>query len=237
MEQETKLTFPARFNLFDMVSVKPYKSSPEYNEANRRFQIAAKAQKTAKLVVNIILWLALAAFLLYLYFTGHTFLVWVAGIVGAIICGIISSANSPGNVSTDLSTLKEDEETCKKIIDELRSNLFTESRYIYSWRKALIYNNSGFAYMSFDEALLVIYNRCNLKEIRWYEVEGRSYGDQYDFVQHGNSVSMVYKGMGYNKETRIEVYTDYMEYPVIKFNVPATNDFIEQIKIAGSILS
>jgi len=240
MAETQSLTLPAKLNLFDAVSARPYWGSPEYIERSRKYEKEAKAKKTAKIIVNIILWLALAAFLVYLFFTGHTFLIFVAGIIGAIICGKITSANSPSNVSSSLDISKENEETCQKVINELMETNFQNSRYIYSWGKAVIYNNDVFAYMSFYEELLIIYSRKNFKNIEWKDVEGShgNYGDQFELVRQGQSnyVSIMYKGTGYKREIQVEISTDYIVYPIIKFNVPANDNYNEQLKILGSIL-
>ena len=236
MEQKI-INIPAKLNLFETVTVQPYYGSPEYNEANQRFQRKAKAKKAIKLIVNLIFWGALAAFLAYLYFTGHTFLVWVAGIIGVIVCGIISAANSPGAVSSRFDITKKNEEICKQVIDELMQTSFPESRYIHAWGNALIYNNDVFAYISVAEGLLVIYKHDNFKQMSYKEVNGsHDYGDLYDITSQGSSATIMYKGKGYKKEIRIEISTDYLAYPIFKFNVPSTSQFNEEIKIVGSIL-
>ena len=238
MEQKT-INIPAKLNLFDVVTVQPYYGSPEYNEANQRFQKIVKTKKTTKLIINLIFWAALAVFLVYLYCTGHTFLVWVAGILGAIICGIISAANSPGSISSRFDTTSKNEEICKKVIDELIQTNFPESRHIHAWSNALIYNNDVFAYISVAEGLLVIYKHDNLKQISYKEVNGsHDYGDLFDLSvpEGGNVATIMYKGKGYKREIHIEVSTNYMAYPIFKFNVPATPQFYEELKIVSSIL-
>jgi len=240
MAETQSLSLPAKLSLFDNVSVKPYRGSPEYIERCRKLEKKAKAKKRAKTIVNLIFWLALAAFLVNLFITGHTFLVFVAGIIGAIICGIISSANSPKKVSSTLDTSKEDDEICGKIINELMETNFQNSRYIYSWGKALIYNNDVIAYMSIDENLLIIYSLNNLREINFHNVEGShgKYGDQFEMVgPPGGYQQIKYMGTGYAKEICIEIRTNYIEVPVIYINVPDNYNYNEQIKILRSILS
>jgi len=236
-EQKT-ITIPAKLNLFDVVTVKPYYGSPEYNEANTRFQANVKRQKAVKRTVNIILWLMLAAFLAYLHFTGHTFLIWVAGILGVIICGINSSVNSPNSISSYFDITKENEEICKKVIDELMQTYFPESRYINAWGNALIYNNDVFAYISVAEGLLVLYKHDNYKLLDCKGVNGsHDFGEQFDLISHGSVATITYKGKGYKKEIRIEISTDYIAYPIFRFNVPDTPRFREELKIASSVLS
>jgi hypothetical protein len=235
-----ELTLPTKLNLFEVVTIQPYYGSSEYNEAYRKFHRNVKIKKTIKLTVNLIFWGALAAFLAHLYFTGHTFLVWVAGIIGVIICGIISSANSPGAVNSYFDTTKKNEEICKKIIDELIQTNFPESRYIHAWGNALIYNNDVFAYISVVEGVLVIYKHDNFRQITWEEVNGtHNYGDLYNYTipEHGNIGTIAYMGKGYKKEILIEINTNYMLYPVIKFTVPDTPQHREEIKIAASVMS
>jgi len=243
-----ELTLPAKLNLFEVVTIQPYYGSPEYNEAYQKFRKNVKTKKTIKLIVNLIFWGALAAFLVYLYCTGHTFLVWVAGIIGVIICGIISAANSPGAVNSYFDITKKNEEICKKIIDELIQTNFPESRYIHAWGNALIYNNNVFAYISVTEGVLVIYKHNNFRQINWEGVNGtHDYGDLYEFSIPdavpgrigGDEVvgTIGYMGKGYKKEILIEINTNYMTYPVIKFTVPDTPQFREELKIAGSVLS
>ena len=241
MEERVSMNLPVILNLFDMVTVRPYKDSPEYKERNIKFQKKAETKKATKRIINLIFWLALAAFLAYIYFTGHTILVWFAGIVGAIICGVISAANSPGKVSTYLDTTKEDDEICMKIINELITNYFPESRYIYSWNKALIYNNDVFAFISVYENLLVLYSHGNFRQLDCKEIQGShgGYRDQYDFsLREGSNIATIrYMGKGYGKELQVEINTNYLEYPIIKFTVPFIKKFEEEIKIAGNILS
>ena len=239
MEEKVSMNLPVKLNLFDMVTVRPYKDSPEYHEANRVFQKKIVAKKARNRILIIFLWLILAGLLLYLYFTGHTFLIWVAGIIGAIICFKISLNLSPSGIGSVLNTTKEDEETCKKIINELIATNFPGSRHIYSWGKALIYNNDVFSFMSMKENLLVVYSHSNFRQISWKEIDGsHEYGDLYDISlpEGGNIATIRYQGKGYKKELCVEISTNYMEYPIIKFAVPATKEFNEQIKIAGSIL-
>jgi len=240
MEEKVSMDLPAKFNLFDMVTVRPYKDSPEYKERKIKFLQKVETKKKTKRTVNIVLWLMLAAYLVYLFFTGHTFLFWVAGILGAIICGIISFNNSPNDVSSYLDTSKEDEETLKKVINELIENNFPGSRYIYSWGKALIYNNDVFAYISVNENLLIVYSRDNFRQLDCKEIQGsHGYGDQYEYsTSPGSStVGIRYLGKGYGKELQVEISTNYLEYPIIKFTVPFNKKFDEEIKIVGNVLS
>ena len=241
MEEKVSMTLPVKFNLFDMVTVRRYEDSPEYNERKKVFLKEVESKKAQKRTVNIALWLILAAFLVYLVFTGHTFLVWVAGIIGAIICGGITMANSPNDVSSYFDTSKEDDEIGKEVINELIKTNFPGAKYIFSWGNALIYNNDIFAYMSIKEGLLVVYSHNNFRGMSWKEVAGShgSYGDQYDFIlpEHGNIATIKYIGRGYKKELLVEISTNYLEYPSIKFTVPATKGFDEELKIAGNIIN
>ncbi|MDR0457390.1 MAG: hypothetical protein LBH20_12010 [Treponema sp.] len=243
-EQTVSLTLPAQLNLFDMVSTPPYKDSPEYNEAYQKFQEEVKSEKATKRALIIISWLVLAAFLGYLYYTGHTFLIWVVGIIGVIICGIISAKNSPGSVNSHFDISEKNNELCKKIIEELIQNNFTEARYIYAWGKGFIYNNEVCAYLSVADELLVIYKLENLRQFSYEEVGYGEYGDIYGVTvppgseRGGSTIGTVrYMGQGYkSKKIDIEITTNYIAYPIIRFSVPATGEYYEQLKIAHSIL-
>jgi hypothetical protein len=191
--------------------------------------------------MNIILWLVLAAFLGFLYFTGHTFLVWVAGIIGVIICGKISWSNSPGSVNSHFNISEKNNELCKKIIDELIQNIFIEARYICVRGEAFIYNNEICAYISVADRLMVLYKLENLRQFSYKEVDSGEYGDTYEITTShqgsGSSIGTIrYTGKGYKKEILVEITTNYMAYPIIRFNVPATGEYYEQLKIAYSIL-
>jgi len=238
MDEKTTINLPAKFNLFDMVTVRPYNESQEYAKANDELKKKAEFKKKVKRTTNISIWVLLGALLLYLLVTGHTFLIWVAGIIGAIVCGVISHMNSPDDVSSELDTSKEDQETCVKIIDELIIRNFPGAKYITAWQKAVIYNNEIFAYLSLRENLLVLYSQKNFRGITWKEIEGsHDYGDLYDFQAHSGVATVRYMGKGYKNEYFVELTTNYMDYPIIKFCVPATSDYNEKLKIMGSVIS
>jgi len=233
--EQTTVSIPAILNLFDVVSARPYFSSPENNE---QFQKNKKRKKTAGFIWKLIFFPAVAVCFVYLHRTGQKSSMWIAGIIAFIIyCIGMSVASSIDRKSQD-DISKKIEEADKKIIDELMRTTLPESRYIYAWNHALIYNNDIFAYVSITEGLLVIYRNGNLKELSYKEVDGsHDYGDLYDISMPGSGVATVkYKGKGYKKEIRIEVCTNYMAYPIFTFNVPATPQFYEGLKIAGSIL-
>jgi hypothetical protein len=218
MEEKVSMDLPVKLNLLDMVTVKPYKDSPEYIEAKKIFLKKVETKKTIKRTINIVLWLILTAYLVNLVYTGHTFLVWIAGIFGAIICGIVSFANSPNSVSSYFNISKEDDVICRKIINELIETNFPESKFLYLWNRALIYNNNIFAYMSLDENLLIVYSRNNLKQISWKFLPDGVNGRELPAYS-------------------VEVCTDYQEYPNFKFCIPGYKEFLEQLKVACSVLS
>ena len=228
MDQKLSVDLPVKLNLYEVVTTPPFEHSQERKDAIK----LTRQEKTKKAIILLILWPLLFLIVSYVFsgmhFFGHTLAAIAIAIFGG---GMLLGFTIPDRHYND-NLYKAKNEHCRKIIEELKNSNFPGFVYFYYEDNGLIYNNDICAYVSIKTGQLVIYNNSNIKQINAERVLSNKIG----FVITNIGGGTVSGRQGRLHEWRVEIMTNFLEYPIISFNVGDTKYYEDELKKASAIL-